>query len=85
MAEETKQTPIVKVDGIIASVAVVKKASAEPVVEEKQSGDDNKVIETVYFKEDSIIVSDISNPQQKALDELRGVVKSAIEKHAWWI
>ncbi|GAA0187025.1 hypothetical protein LIER_34313 [Lithospermum erythrorhizon] len=96
MAEESKQAQVVKEEVVITHVAesissptVVEKASTEhehvpepeKVAEEVVEGGDNKVTESASFKEESNVVADLPNPQQKALDEFKELVKSALEKH----
>ncbi|KAG9145908.1 hypothetical protein Leryth_019578 [Lithospermum erythrorhizon] len=95
MAEETKQTPPVKEVVVVAPVSEsisapivepVKEVAAAAVAEEaappvEEGGDNSKVGESASFKDESNIVADLPNPQQKALDELKELVKSALEKH----
>ncbi|GAA0141804.1 hypothetical protein LIER_02860 [Lithospermum erythrorhizon] len=95
MAEETKQTSPVKEVVVVAPVSEsisapivepVKEVASAVVVEEatppvEEGGDNSKVGESASFKDESNIVADLPNPQQKALDELKELVKSALEKH----
>ncbi|XP_042509402.1 patellin-3-like [Macadamia integrifolia] len=60
---------------IIEEVAATEEAEKPKVTEEKA------IAQSVSFKEESNIVSDLPNPEKKALEELKQLIQEALNKH----
>ena len=74
--EKSKEEGVVeKLEGEAAAAAAAEEEKPK-VVEEGE-----KMTESVSFKEESNVVSDLPESQRKALEELKVLVKEAMEKH----
>ncbi|TKY68055.1 Patellin-3 protein [Spatholobus suberectus] len=58
-----------------------KVASTEEVVAEAEKAHDDKISQSVSFKEETNVVGDLPEAQKKALDELKKLVQEALNKH----
>lgn len=65
-----------------ADVVEEKEAEVEAVVQvEVEKPKENTITQSVSFKEESNIVSELPDPQKKALEELKQLIQEALNKH----